>query len=126
MSASSSSVNPTPLAHANNQGEGHPHTKWLIQNKKCKIEDPKNHARPFSPVKSPHTFAETKRSHMELSRDCKGVGDHRGVALDQEVGNDEGCMAGGIVMVELDRVFNVSRHARDPAFQSPEHLQIKG
>ncbi|GFS75582.1 hypothetical protein TNCV_3425251 [Trichonephila clavipes] len=43
---------------------------------------------------------------MELSRDCKGVRDHRGVALDQEVGNDEGCVAGGIVMVELDRVFN--------------------
>ncbi|GFT37949.1 hypothetical protein TNCV_774681 [Trichonephila clavipes] len=70
--------------------------------------------------------AETKISHMELSRDCKGVRDHWGVALDQEVGNDEGCVAGGIVMVELDRVFNVSRHARDPAFQSPEHLQVKG
>jgi len=32
----------------------------------------------------------------------------------QEVGNDEGCLAGGIVMVELDRVFDVSPHARDP------------
>ncbi|UYV74409.1 ALG5 [Cordylochernes scorpioides] len=27
-------------------------------------------------------------------------------------------------MVELDRVFNVSPHACDPAFQSPEHLQL--
>ncbi|GFW95484.1 transposable element Tcb1 transposase [Trichonephila clavipes] len=71
-------------------------------------------------------LAETKRNHMELSRDCKGVRDHRGVAPGQEVRNDEGCVAGGIVMVELDCVFNVSPHVRDPAFQSSEHLQVKG
>ncbi|UYV65472.1 TGFBRAP1 [Cordylochernes scorpioides] len=55
----------------------------------------------------------------------RGVKDHRGVAPGQEVGNDEGCVAGGIIIVELDRVFNVSPHACDPAFQSPEHLQIQ-
>lgn len=41
----------------------------------------------------------------------RGVGDHRGVAPGQEVGSDEGRVAGGIVMVELDRVFNVSPRA---------------
>ncbi|UYV77553.1 ALKBH8 [Cordylochernes scorpioides] len=41
----------------------------------------------------------------------------------QEVENGEGCVACGIVMVELDRLFNVSPHSCDPAFQSPEHLQ---
>jgi len=63
------------------------------------------------------------RSQIETVR---GLGDHRCVASDEVVGNDEGRVAGGIVMVELDRVFDVSPHARDPAFQSLEHLQIEG
>ncbi|GFU20671.1 hypothetical protein TNCV_3176151 [Trichonephila clavipes] len=50
--------------------------------------------------------------------------DHRGVAPGQEVGNDEGCVVGGIAMLKLDRDIKVSPHARDPAFQSPEHLQV--
>ena len=33
----------------------------------------------------------------------RGLGDHRGVAPGQVVGNDEGRVAGGIVTVELDR-----------------------
>ena len=56
----------------------------------------------------------------------RGLGDHRGVAPGQEIGNDEGRVAGGIVMVELDRIFDVCLHARDSAFQSLEHLQVKG
>ena len=35
-------------------------------------------------------------------------------------------MAGGIVVVELENVFDVRPDARDPAFQSLEHLQVKG
>ena len=54
------------------------------------------------------------------------LGDHRGVPPGQEIGNDECRVAGGIVMVELDHVFDVNPHARDSAFQSLEHLQVKG
>ena len=54
------------------------------------------------------------------------LGDHRCVAPDQEIGNDEGRVAGSIVMVELDRVSDVSPHERDSVFQSLEHLQVKG
>ncbi|XP_075535471.1 uncharacterized protein LOC142571031 [Dermacentor variabilis] len=43
----------------------------------------------------------------------------------QEVGNDKGRVAGGIVMVELDHVFDVSPHTCDPACQSLEHLQCQ-
>ena len=35
-------------------------------------------------------------------------------------------MAGGIVVVELEDVFDVRRDARDSALQSLEHLQVKG
>lgn len=54
------------------------------------------------------------------------MGDHRGDAPGQEVGNDEGHAAGGVVTGELDHVFKVSSHMYDPAFQSLEYLQVKG
>lgn len=45
------------------------------------------------------------------------MSDHRDVAPGQEVSNDEGRVAVSV---------NVSPHAHDPAFQSLEHLQVKG
>lgn len=54
------------------------------------------------------------------------IGDHWGVGLSQEVGNDERHVAGGVVFAELGRVFDVSPHMHDVAFQSLEHLQVKG
>ena len=69
-----------------------------------------------------------KQKYVALSQvgTVRGLSDYRGVAPGQEIGNDECRVAGGIVMMELDRVFDVSPHARDPAFQSLEHLHLKG
>lgn len=83
----------------------------------------------FSTVSQCFTFSSLhsgkKKSLTVPTQDYKGYRDHQGVASGQEVGRD-GHLAGGNVMVELDHVFVVSAHARDLAFQSLEHLQVKG
>lgn len=54
------------------------------------------------------------------------MADHQGAAPGHEFRNNEGRVAGGIVMVELDHIFDVSPQARDPEFQSLEYFQVKG
>lgn len=62
----------------------------------------------------------------ETSQDCKGLEDHRGIAVNQEIGNDADCVAGNIVIVKPDCIFDVSPHARNSAFQFLKCLQVNG
>lgn len=55
----------------------------------------------------------------------RGMGNNWGFAPGQEVSLDEEHVAGGIVMVKLDHVFDVGPHMCDLAFQSLECLQVK-
>lgn len=56
-----------------------------------------------------------KISRKELSWNCKGTGG-RGVAMGQEIGNDENDVAGDIVIMEPNSVFDVNLHMRGSAF----------
>lgn len=51
---------------------------------------------------------------------------HGDLALSEKVGHAEGLVAGDIVMVELKDIFDVRTDMHDPAFQSLEHIQLKG
>lgn len=57
-----------------------------------------------------------KKSHGAVST-VRRLGHHGDLAPGQVVGNDENRVDGGIVVVELDDVFEVSPHAHDPAWQ---------
>lgn len=46
--------------------------------------------------------------------------------MGQELGNGEGRVAGGILVMELENVFVETPEACDPSFQSREYLQVKG
>lgn len=59
------------------------------------------------------------------SRHCKRTGGPPGCCCGP-VGSDKSRVIEGIIMVEPNRVFDVSPYARDPAFQSLQRLQVKG
>ena len=70
------------------------------------------------------------RKQKEVARSqvgtVSGLRDHRGLAPGQVVANYVVRVGGGVVMVHLYCVFDVRPHARNTAFQSLQHLQVKG
>ena len=57
-------------------------------------------------------FSLKSREQKKVTGDVRWLEDHWGPASGQEVGDDEGRVAGGVVVVEFDRVFDVSPHAK--------------
>ena len=90
---------------------------WNASQEPCNVSLDVLHRLPVLSLQLSLQSGEQKKITRSQVRAVRRLGHHGGLALGQVVGNVEGRVAGGIVVVELEDVFDVKTDARNLAFR---------